>query len=88
MHTKLNFPQSNEVEPVQATADTTPSLLDHSLQQYQEMLRRLQEEKFTEYDQLQAEANNQVLTDENECLKRQLEEQSNDLIMPVMKRKN
>ena len=74
-----NFPQSNEVEPIQATADTTPSLLDHSLQQRQEMLRRLQEEKFTEYDQLQAEANNQVLTDENECLKRQLEEQSNDL---------
>ena len=74
-----NFPQSNEVEPVQATADTTPSLLDHSLQQRQEMLRRLQEERFTEYDKLQAEANNQVLTDENECLKRQLEEQSSGL---------
>ena len=74
-----NFPQSNEVEPVQATADTTPSLLDHSLQQRQEMLRRLQEEKFTEYDKLQAEANKQVLTDENECLKRQLEEQSSGL---------
>jgi chromosome segregation ATPase len=66
------------VEPIQATVDTTPSLLDHSLQQRQETLR-LQEEKFSKYDKLQAEANNQVLTDENKDLKRQLGQQSGDL---------
>jgi hypothetical protein len=74
----VNLPRSNEVEPIQATVDTTPSLLDHSLQQRQETLR-LQEEKFSKYDKLQAEANNQVLTDENKDLKRQLGQQSGDL---------
>ena len=73
-----NFLQSNDVEPIQATDDATLSLLDRSLQQRQETLRRLQEEKFAEYDKLQAEANNQVLTDENKSLKRRLEQQSSD----------
>ena len=70
--------QSIDVEPIQATDDATLSLLDRLLQQRQETLRRLQEEKFAEYDKLQAEANNQVLTDENKSLKRQLEQQSSD----------
>ena len=74
-----NFPQLNEVEPVQATANTTPSLLDRSLQQRQETLRRLQEEKFAEYNRLQAEAKKQVLTDENQSLRRRFEQQSSDL---------
>ena len=73
-----NFLQSNDVEPIQATDETTPSLLDCSLEQRQEMLQRLQEEKFAEYDKLQAKANNQILLDEKKSLKRQLEQQSID----------
>ena len=70
LHTN-NFLQSNDVEPLQATDETT-------LEQRQETLRRLQKEKFAEYDKLQAEANNQMLLDENKSLKRQLEQQSID----------
>ena len=79
-HTGLcthSFPQSAEMEPVQAT-DETPSLLESLLQQRQGLLRPLQEEKFAQYDKLQAEANNQVLMDENESLNRRLELQSVD----------